>query len=355
MNATPIARPSSARNLQGDGVWRSVSAIVGMVGWLGIAMASDAGLASIPVIAFLFLLAPLVVVPLGLAVLDHQEPPTFHYSLRRGLQLFQPLAAFAAAASFHFEAGAVAAVLAAPWLLFSSLVALEGVLRWRSGLRLLTCSAFIMARFDLLVASSWFMASRLGICPMGFREPIVLLTAMHFHYIGFAAAVLAGTTLNAQQDAPGTRRFPLLRIIVAAVLIVPFVLAAGFVFSPLLKLGAALALCLSMAAFSVFMFLWLPHLRCPSARVLAGFSAGLLLFGMTLAAIYSIGEYTGANWLSIPEMARLHGMANGPGFVLLGLLSWLFELRHSQHETTRRVEKPRGSPLADRLRIMDGW
>jgi YndJ-like protein len=57
-------------------------------------------------------------------------------------------------------------------------------------------------------------------------------------------------------------------------------------------------------------------------------SAVSLLFAMVLAGIYAVGEFAQQYWLLIPQMARLHGMANALGFSLGGLWGWtLAQLR----------------------------
>jgi hypothetical protein len=43
---------------------------------------------------------------------------------------------------------------------------------------------------------------------------------------------------------------------------------------------------------------------------------------MALSAVYALGEFLRTGWLSIPEMARTHGLLNALGFVLCGLLAW---------------------------------
>jgi hypothetical protein len=55
----------------------------------------------------------------------------------------------------------------------------------------------------LPIGGAWLVASRLGIQPLGFGDTIVLLTAVHFHFAGFAAPVLAG--LAGRTVAAGTR------------------------------------------------------------------------------------------------------------------------------------------------------
>jgi hypothetical protein len=61
--------------------------------------------------------------------------------------------------------------------------------------------------------------------------------------------------------------------------------------------------------------------------VISGLS---LIAGMSLAAIYALGDYTYVAglrgegvWLSIPQMVRYHAVINVFGFALPGLLAWL--------------------------------
>jgi hypothetical protein len=44
------------------------------------------------------------------------------------------------------------------------------------------------------VGCLWLVISRAGVNPLGFSDDIVLLTAVHFHYAGFAALTMLGMT-----------------------------------------------------------------------------------------------------------------------------------------------------------------
>ena len=44
---------------------------------------------------------------------------------------------------------------------------------------------------------------------------------------------------------------------------------------------------------------------------------------MILASIYAIGDWLKQDWLLIPRMGSTHGVLNGLGFALPGLLGWL--------------------------------
>ena len=61
---------------------------------------------------------------------------------------------------------------------------------------------------------------------------------------------------------------------------------------------------------------WLP-------RSLFAVSGLALITGMTLAGVYSFGQYWGLHWLEIPDMLRFHGAVNALGFAIPGLLAWI--------------------------------
>ncbi len=185
-------------------------------------------------IEFLICLAPCLIVPLGLALIAPGNPDAAFHTLRKG----QPFAATLVVASFFLSKGPLACALAMPWLLLTGLGALSGAARLlRNRLADIAETCHAMALIFLPVGAGWLCLSRLGMAPMGFREPIVLLTAVHFHYTGFAAPVLSGMAI---------RRFShygkILRPAGLGLLGGTPLLAAGFVFSPLLKYVAVLLL-----------------------------------------------------------------------------------------------------------------
>jgi hypothetical protein len=256
----------------------------------------------------MFLLAAWLVVPLGIRLL----PPSGPLSLARRVH---PAAAILVSFSYFLPKGPLAAALALPWLGLNGLLALGGLLGLRELLRggasaLLMTAAMIFP----LVGGVHLVSSRLGHPLAGFPEPIVLLTAIHFHYTAFAApilAALAGRTLGKLAGAGLVGGTPLL--------------AAGFLFSPILKAAAVGLLVLSVVGIAFAQFAAVPRLRSRSARLALGVSSFSVIAGMILAAVYEHGFYTGRSWLSIPQMAWSHGILNGIGFSLFGLLGWTIE------------------------------
>jgi FtsH-binding integral membrane protein len=298
------------------------------------------------VIELLFLFAPLVIVPLGLE-LGRIIASAGSDGLQNVARILQPFAAALAVVSFWFPPGWVAGALAVPWLAVCALVALAGLLSLARSTHSLPAMAVNLGRMDLAVAGGWLLVSRLGMRPMDFQEPILLLTAVHFHYTAFATALLAAAALTfARQHGRHSRT---LSLVTALVIALPFALAAGFVLSPTLKVAAALGLSASVLGLAVAQ-LWLSKgLHSATARGFLRISALSVIAGMILAGIYALGEFLARDWLLIPRMASTHGLLNGLGFVLLGLLAWLVECHsaqplapkptrvRSQHEQTASV------------------
>jgi len=314
--------------------WTVTSAGLGAVVWVILAGLIFSHRAPLGIIELLFLLAPLVIVPLAFEVLDRQaggmQPPT----LGRVVRILQPFAAALAVASFWFPTGIIAGALSSAWLAVGALTAMMAVLDlFRPSWRSLDRMALNVARIDLAIAAGWFVTSRLGVAPMGFSEPIVLLTGVHFHYSGFATALLAGMMLRLYQQqlrSPAVGAW----IAVSAVF-VPFLLAAGFVFSSMLRMVFAVILGVTMLGFSSLQYSMARDFRSPISRLLMRSAATLLIPGMLLVLIYAIGEYTRNYWLVIPQMAHLHGPLNGPGFVLLSLAAWAIEKPHKAAKVLR--------------------
>jgi hypothetical protein len=252
----------------------------------------------------LLLVAIWAIVPLGLKFLPDSPP------LRLAKRL-QPWAAALVTMSFVLPTGPLAAGLALPWLGINGLVALGGLLHLRSlftgGLpRILQLAAM----FFPVVGGIHLVASRYGYPLAGFPEPIILLTAIHFHYTAFAAPILASLAARSKLAL-----YSGLGLVGGTPL-----LAAGFLFSPILKVVGVGVLCASVIALAIGQLLTLSDLT-GRARALLAISSLCVIAGMILAAIYEHGFYTGRTWIAIPAMAWSHGVLNGVGFSLCGLLA----------------------------------
>ena len=301
------------------------SAIIGGLVWSGLAAATSFNKLELSWIELLFLFASLVIVPLCLELTARIEAGEKPGGTERIARYLQPPAAILAVVSFFFTRRIPAAALAVAWLICCGFLSLGGLARIARGAfsRLeRTCTA--VAFLYISVGAAWLLASRLGLTPIGFQEPIVLLTAVHFHYAGFAAPIMARSTSRALA-AKGTQGTApaIFKVVVAGVLLGPAFLAAGFVIGPRFKLVAALILAASEIGLAASFLAALPAVQGLWTKLLIGIAAASALFSMALAGLWAIGEFPLQPFVHLNEMARFHGTANAFGFTLCGLLGWL--------------------------------
>lgn len=299
----------------------AINALIGAFAWIGLLSTSLPVTGETALIERLLLVAPLVTVPLGLAVAIRG-----HWAL----VICQPIAAGAAILSFLCDRGPVAAVLAGGWFAFTGLVALFGLSRrWARGVRPLHEFCVDAGLIYLPVGGAWLVASRMGLQPMGFGDTIVLLTAVHFHFAGFAVPILAGKAGQALRTRNGLA--PNLYVIAAAGVIAgPPLVALGISTSATIEvvsailLGGAIFLLAFVTALSVA-----PRCRSRVSAVLLVCSSISLVATMALAGEYTIGHFVGSMLIDIPLMARTHGVINVFGATLCGLTGWYIESRSS--------------------------
>lgn len=263
-------------------------------------------------IEILFLLAPVAVVPLAMRLSASPADATPALWAARRLQ---PWAALAVVASFFVHRGVGAAALAGVWLVVTALVALHGLGRlWRSRTtaEVAVCAGCLM----LPIGGGWLVLSRLGLGVLGFEEPLILLTAVHFHYAAYATLVLVGRVGRAVGEG---RAF---RVIARGAMAGPPLLAAGITFSPLLEVVAAVVVVLAVCGLGALTLVRVVPRVPPAARVLLVSSSVSSIGGMGLALAYAVGELTSHPIVSLGQMARIHGPLNALGFVLTGLVGW---------------------------------
>lgn len=312
--------------VNGTGVWVRVTATVGAAVWAGMAVLARMGIARVGAIEVLFLFAPLVIVPLGME-LGRMIGGVGR--LEKVALRVQPLGAALAVGAMWLPPGRKAGVTAMAWLGVCLLMAGGGAVRMVRALRgtrsratVITLITLAVAQLDLAVGGAWLVASRLGMRPMGIQEPIGLLTAVHFHFAGFAAATIAAATLGFAERR-GAYRW--LKVVVLVVAGMPYVVAAGFVISPALKMGAAVLFSVSVAGLAIAVRGCGRRAEDGVARVLLQIAAIAVFAGMVLSGLYAIADFKGSDALTIPQMARTHGILNAFGFCLVGLLGWLVE------------------------------
>jgi hypothetical protein len=177
----------------------------------------------------------------------------------------------------------------------------------------------------LAIGGIWTAIARAGLQPLGFPELIVLLTAVHFHYAGFALLVLA--VLVARALGGPTARAACLGVMAGVTLVAVGItdaqLVPGILPPRLLELIASLILAASSLIVGVLQLRLAARAGIGAlARALMATSGLSMLAPMALAGLYALGSFEGAVRIDILAMLRYHGAVNALGFALPGVLSW---------------------------------
>jgi hypothetical protein len=281
--------------------------LIGTLAWLVTIAAVAPGVGDLTLIDAMLALAVLVVVPAAVPLhpVGGGKPATIAL-----------LAALPVGPALLLDQGVLASVLVLPWTIVAGAGAgLTGMWWWGSG-RSLREVGWAAAAAYLLVGAVWLLADRSGLEPAGFGPPLVQLTAIHFHYAGFVAAVLAGC---AWRWSPGDRTAATALVLTVAS---PPIVAVGFTFAGQLQIAGAVLLTLGL-----WLLAWVT-LRdvapaVPSVpRGLLVVSALATLVPMVLAVQWAVGANLGTPALSIPAMVRAHGVVNAVAFALCGVAGW---------------------------------
>ena len=258
----------------------------------------------------LLALGLLVVVPLALPL--HPDTPRWPSAV-------YAVVAVPAVVGLGLSQSLLAAGLAAPWLVLTGVLTAIAGWRWVTGARSLRTLVWPLALGYLTVGAAWLVSDRLDVEPAGVVAPFVALTAVHFAYAGFTATLLAALAWRRMSEASPRAS----AVMVAAVAGAPPIVAAGFTLAGPLQIVGAVVLTagLFMLADLTRRHL-LPTIDDGGARALLAVSAIAVLVPMVLAVQWAVGWNYGTPALSIPVMARTHGVVNAIGFALCGVWGW---------------------------------
>lgn len=179
--------------------------------------------------------------------------------------------------------------------------------------------ATLLAPVYALVACTSLAASRAGLKLFGIGEPIVELTAVHYLYAGTGALILAATAQH--QSTAATGAVAQAGVILTA--LAPPIVAIGFVSGAApAQVGGAVVMTIG-----VWLTAGVQLIHAGSGARPAPQRALLVLSGlavwvpMVLAVSWAAGQHWDIPALSIPAMARAHGLPNAIAFIVGGLLA----------------------------------
>lgn len=255
------------------------------------------------------MLGMLVVVPTGLRLTELRE-------LDRIRRLW-PLFAVPGTVALWLPRGTTATVLACCYALGAALLALHAPRRAARGRDLDPAGiALLTALVTPAVAATALVAERAGHELFGFDLGILALTVPHFHFAGFAAALIAGLVCRVADCPAG--RFAALSVPLGTLLVL-----AGYFVGDWAELVGAVVLTAGM--WTVGLLTWrMGHAGGGdrTTRLLLLTSAAVLVATMLLALSWALGEATGLPHPTLTWMAATHGVGNALGFALCSLLAW---------------------------------
>lgn len=272
------------------------------------------------------MLGMLVVVPAGLRLAGAPE-------LDRMRRLW-PLFAVPGTVTLWLPRGVPATALAACYALGAVLLALHAplrLLRNLAGFRIPARAAAEVALLTALVtpsiAATALVAERSGHPLFGFGLGILALTVPHFHFAGFAAALIAGLVCRVADSTAG--RFAALSVPLGTLLVL-----IGYFIGDRAELAGAVVLTAGM--WTVALLTW-RSVRAEQqdriTRLLLATSSGVLAVTMVLALSWALGEATGLPHPTLTWMAATHGLGNALGFALCSVLAWQRLQNPTDHES----------------------
>jgi hypothetical protein len=269
-------------------------------------------------VRLIVMLGMLAIVPLGLRMLADSDRP---WSVLIAARRFWPVGAVGGAACLWLPRGPVAGGLAVVYASAAALLVASAMVRFARRRSLAPVEiAVLTALVSPAVAASALVAERIGYPLFGFKPTVLTLTVAHFHFAGFAAALVAGLVVGTA--AGGRHR----RAADAAALTVPagtLLVLVGYFTGDAVELAGATVLTAGM--WTVAWLTW-RYTRTSAAdrrtATLLGVSAAVLLASMILALSWALGEATGLPHPSLAWMAATHGVANALGFALCAMVGW---------------------------------
>ncbi|MFE5095705.1 YndJ family protein [Streptomyces sp. NPDC056638] len=275
-------------------------------------------------VGLIVMLGMLVVVPMGLRLAGAPE-------LERMRRLW-PLFAVPGAVALWLPRGGPATILAACYALGAVLLALHAPPRLLRNLAASRTSAVAPTEIALLtalvtpsIAAIALVAERSGHTLFGFGLGILALTVPHFHFAGFAAALVSGLVCRVADSAAG--RFAALSVPLGTLLVL-----IGYFIGDLAELAGAVVLTAGM--WTVALLTWRSirgRQRDRITRLLLATSSAVLVVTMVLALSWALGEATGLPHPTATWMAATHGLGNALGFALCSVLAWRRLRNHTDH------------------------
>lgn len=263
-------------------------------------------------------LAILILVPLGLRIQLMLGCIAGGKALQAPLFKLLPIGMLAAVVSFI---PGWTTNLAWLWFGSSLLIAMNGLvlILFQSPRDKVTFSVGVSNLF-LLVGALFFAFSRNEITVLGFESEIILLTAAHFHFAGYALLLFTGLIANRSEFSNISSSIS--HIVVGSIIVGVPTVAIGITWNPIVEVVGSVILVLGtigLAAMQLKLSSYDAYVAIRGGMITSSVS---LMAAMVMAMFYAVDQFVEGQWLPIPLMVFTHGLLNSIGFSLIGLASW---------------------------------
>lgn len=264
----------------------------------------------------MLLLAPILVVPLGLRLAPLSGGNAKR--LLRFARFAQPLGAAAALVAFFLPVGWPGGIAATGWLVVCAIAGLAGLAELYEARSVHPRHLLPAAALGFLtVGSAWLVGARSGIY-LGYTPLVAELTSVHFHYAGFAATMMSALALAALRDSRLCSGAGLL-IVVGT----PVTAAGVATGTPALTVvGPVLLVSGILVTSGLTALVIAPRLRSKKARWFLTISAAGVVVPMLLGLDFAAARIFPIPALDVRTMALVHGNLNAIVFALLGFVGW---------------------------------
>lgn len=294
---------------------------IGWLFWLSFVVLMGYSVIELDVLSIILLFAVFIIIPLALNLISSPNRYGYYPHSYRILVRSYPFTSFLAGISFLYTPGLYMALFAAPWLIFTFIAAFNGLIRLLPrGIHHIEETCIEIGLLYLSIGGIWLFLSRSGVPVFGFSDDIVVLTAIHFHFISLTALINAGM-VGRMLKKSNRQIWGLYQIAAIGTIISPAFVAVGIVYAPVIERIAALSMAFSLIIIALVTLRYLlPIIDISLAKILLGIASVSVMVAMLYAIGYAFGRITGAWVLTIPQMILVHGSLNAFGF--LSLIAW---------------------------------
>lgn len=238
---------------------------------------------------------------------------------------YHPYVACTMGLSFVFPAGgAISGILSVPWAIYLLALAGYGIRRLlERGWYVLEENAIDIGLIYSSIGGIALSVYCFGGSLLGYRDEILILTASHFHFAAIFSPLFIG--LVGRELCPGSKLGKLYRYTAVGIMASPLFVAVGIYTNHIIETIAVLIFAVCLFIYSYFVLIHIgKKVERFIVRLALQASAVVVIITILLSITYSISTLIGENWLTIDQMETYHGAVNAIGFVLLGLLGWVY-------------------------------